>query len=98
MRALLLAAVLGTRLQPLTSYLPKCLVPIHGRPLLDYWLESLLDHGFCFRGLPGGANWQYSSYHWRITPGVVEVGRARLNIEYSKQKPNCLIKAKRGNS
>jgi mannose-1-phosphate guanylyltransferase len=44
-RALLLAAGLGTRLQPLTSYLPKCLVPIHGRPLLDYWLESLLDHG-----------------------------------------------------
>lgn len=45
MRALLLAAGLGTRLQPLTNYLPKCLVPIHGRPLLDYWLETLLDHG-----------------------------------------------------
>jgi mannose-1-phosphate guanylyltransferase len=44
-RALLLAAGLGTRLKPLTNYLPKCLVPIHGRPLLDYWLESLLDHG-----------------------------------------------------
>ena len=45
MRALLLAAGLGTRLRPLTNYLPKCLVPIHGRPLLDYWLETLLDHG-----------------------------------------------------
>ncbi|HAG70616.1 MAG TPA: mannose-1-phosphate guanylyltransferase [Gammaproteobacteria bacterium] len=45
MRALLLAAGLGSRLQPLTKYLPKCLVPIHGRPLLDYWLETLLDHG-----------------------------------------------------
>lgn len=45
MRALLLAAGLGTRLQPLTHYLPKCLIPIHGRPLLDYWLESLLEHG-----------------------------------------------------
>ena len=45
MRALLLAAGLGTRLQPLTNYMPKCLVPIHGRPLLDYWLENLLDHG-----------------------------------------------------
>ena len=40
MRALLLAAGLGTRLRPLTNYLPKCLVPIHGRPLLDYWLET----------------------------------------------------------
>ena len=45
MRALLLAAGLGTRLQPLTNYLPKCLAPVHGRPLLDYWLENLLNHG-----------------------------------------------------
>lgn len=45
MRALLLAAGLGTRLRPLTDTMPKCLVPIHGRPLLDYWLENLLDHG-----------------------------------------------------
>ena len=45
MRALLLAAGLGNRLRPLTNYLPKCLVPIHGRPLLDYWLESLVNGG-----------------------------------------------------
>lgn len=45
MRALLLAAGLGTRLQPLTNYLPKCLVPINGRPLLDYWIENLLEQG-----------------------------------------------------
>lgn len=45
MRALLLAAGVGTRLRPLTHILPKCLVPIRGRPLLDYWLETLLDHG-----------------------------------------------------
>ena len=43
MRALLLAAGLGTRLRPLTFQLPKCLVPIHGRPLLDYWLQSLFS-------------------------------------------------------
>ncbi|WP_050479695.1 nucleotidyltransferase family protein [Herbaspirillum rhizosphaerae] len=45
MRALLLAAGLGTRLRPLTNYLPKCMVPIHGRPLLDYWMEILVGHG-----------------------------------------------------
>jgi mannose-1-phosphate guanylyltransferase len=45
MRALLLAAGLGTRLQPLTNHMPKCLVPVNGRPLLDYWLENLLDNG-----------------------------------------------------
>lgn len=45
MRALLLAAGLGTRLRPLTKQVPKCLVPIHGKPLLGYWLDLLLGTG-----------------------------------------------------
>ncbi|WDZ94299.1 nucleotidyltransferase family protein [Herbaspirillum sp. WKF16] len=45
MRALLLSAGLGTRLKPLTDLLPKCLVPINGRPLLDFWLENLFSQG-----------------------------------------------------
>jgi mannose-1-phosphate guanylyltransferase len=39
MKALLLAAGFGSRLRPLTDTTPKCLLPIAGRPLLDYWLE-----------------------------------------------------------
>ncbi len=45
MRALLLAAGLGTRLRPLTNSVPKCLVEIDGRPLLDYWIELLCKGG-----------------------------------------------------
>jgi mannose-1-phosphate guanylyltransferase len=45
MRALLLAAGLGTRLRPLTDTIPKCLVPIKGRPLLGIWLERLTKAG-----------------------------------------------------
>jgi len=40
-RALLLSAGIGSRLRPITNSIPKCLVDIDGRPLLDYWLELL---------------------------------------------------------
>ena len=45
MRALLLAAGLGTRLRPITNSVPKCLVEINGKPLLDYWIELLSNGG-----------------------------------------------------
>jgi len=45
MRALLLAAGIGTRLRPLTNTTPKCLVTVHDRPLLDYWLDLVFDGG-----------------------------------------------------
>lgn len=39
MKAILLAAGYGSRLWPLTKNTPKCLIPIHGKPLLRYWIE-----------------------------------------------------------
>lgn len=45
MRAVLLAAGLGTRLKPVTDSIPKCLVPIRGRPLLGYWFDLLFAGG-----------------------------------------------------
>jgi mannose-1-phosphate guanylyltransferase len=45
MRALLLAGGYGTRLRPLTNKLPKCLVPIKGKPLLEVWLDRLVEAG-----------------------------------------------------
>lgn len=44
-KALLLAGGLGTRLRPLTDTMPKCLVPILDRPLLDYWVDRLAEAG-----------------------------------------------------
>jgi mannose-1-phosphate guanylyltransferase len=45
MRAFLLAGGRGERLRPFTDTMPKCLVPIRGRPLLGFWLDALARLG-----------------------------------------------------
>ena len=45
MKAFLLAAGKGTRLQPLTFNTPKCLVPICGKPLIEYWFDLFELYG-----------------------------------------------------
>jgi len=45
MQAIILAAGQGARLRPLTDHRPKCLVQVHGRPMLLHQLEALCDAG-----------------------------------------------------
>ncbi|MCC6476096.1 nucleotidyltransferase family protein [bacterium] len=45
MKALVLAAGVGSRLGEITQRTPKCMLPVAGRPLLDYWMESLTRVG-----------------------------------------------------
>ncbi|MGE5286762.1 MAG: nucleotidyltransferase family protein [Micromonosporaceae bacterium] len=40
MKAFLLAAGIGSRLRPITDSVPKCMVVIDNRPLLDIWLDA----------------------------------------------------------
>jgi mannose-1-phosphate guanylyltransferase len=44
-KAVLLAAGPGTRLGTLTQKTPKCLLPVDGKPILGWWLETLARLG-----------------------------------------------------
>lgn len=46
MKAMLFAAGKGTRLKPLTDTMPKALVPVCGKPLLEHVLGKLSSAGF----------------------------------------------------
>ena len=45
MKAMLLSAGLGSRLRPLTDDRPKCMVPVAGKPVLQWNLEFLRSEG-----------------------------------------------------
>ena len=46
MKAVLLVGGAGTRLRPLTYVVPKCLLPVGGKPLLERTMNYLSGHGF----------------------------------------------------
>ena len=46
MKAVILAAGKGTRMKDLTNELPKPMLPVQGKPILEHILEGLCGVGF----------------------------------------------------
>ena len=44
-KGMILAAGQGTRVRPLTKDLPKPMVPILGKPVMEYLIEHMARHG-----------------------------------------------------
>jgi mannose-1-phosphate guanylyltransferase len=104
LKAVLLAGGLGTRLRPVTDALPKCLVPIAGRPLLDYWFDALQDAGIrdvlinthhlpsqvrCFIEDKNSAGWHVQEAFEPTLLG--SAGTIRANSEWCTSADHCLV-------
>ena len=46
MKAMILAAAKGTRVRPITNVVPKPMIPLLGKPIMESILEHLRDAGF----------------------------------------------------
>ncbi|NMB70529.1 MAG: nucleotidyltransferase family protein [Bacteroidales bacterium] len=46
MKAMILAAGFGTRLKPITDSVPKALVPLAGKPMIEWIIDNLVSSGF----------------------------------------------------
>ena len=45
MKAVVMAGGFGTRIQPLTSSVPKPMIPVYNKPMMEYIIMSLRDAG-----------------------------------------------------
>jgi len=84
-KALILSAGLGTRLHPLTTLLPKPLIPICTMPLIDIIIERLKSAGFTHLGvnlhhLPGlirehlARRADFHTFHFSHEPEILGTG------------------------
>lgn len=91
-RAFVPGAGLGTRLRPLTNHLPKPLIPVHNRPLIEYAFAHLRDAGVRefivnTHHLPGeydrafpGRIWQGCPVIFRHEPVLLDTGGGLANV------------------
>ena len=68
MRAMVLAAGLGTRLRPITFDRPKPMVPVLNRPVMEHILRLLARHDF---------SETIANLHW-FPKLIEEIGRAHV--------------------
>jgi NDP-sugar pyrophosphorylase family protein len=80
MKAIILAGGLGTRLRPLTFAIPKPLIPVGERPILEVLIESLKAHGVTDIYLAVGYRAELIQLYFQ------DGQRFGINIHYSQEE------------
>jgi MurNAc alpha-1-phosphate uridylyltransferase len=79
MKAIILAAGRGERMRPLTDHTPKPLLPVHGKPLIEWHLEALARAGV--REIVVNTAWLEE----RIVAALGDGSRFGVSIRYSME-------------
>jgi dTDP-glucose pyrophosphorylase len=74
---IVLLAGFGTRLRPLTHFIPKVICPIHDKPLAFYVIEFLFNQGF---------DEVHVNTHYKAWLVKEELEKARLRFGYQRKK------------
>lgn len=93
MKAFVLGAGLGTRLRPLTEFLPKPLIPVYGKPLITFSFDHLIAAGIssfvvnthhcpeAYARLFTGNDYRGCPLELRHEPVLLETGGGIKNVE-----------------
>ncbi|NOX76309.1 MAG: nucleotidyltransferase family protein [Gammaproteobacteria bacterium] len=84
MKAMILAAGRGERMRPLTDHCPKPLLPVAGRPLIEWHVEALVAAGF--RDIVINHAWLGA----KIEAALGDGNRWGANIVYSPEPDGAL--------
>jgi len=91
----LLVGGAGTRLYPLTAYVPKCMIPIGGKLVIDHVIEYLKKHGLkdivllvskddcdVFKNYLGGGDRHAVSIRYSVAPRIGTAGALNAARKY----------------
>jgi MurNAc alpha-1-phosphate uridylyltransferase len=79
LRAIVLAAGRGERMRPLTDHTPKPLLPVHGKPMIEWHLEALARDGV--RDLVVNTAWLEDQFE----PALGNGSRFGVTLHYSPE-------------
>ncbi len=64
MDAIILAGGQGKRLRPLTDNMPKCMIPVNGKPMIQYHIDWLRTYGIKNIVVACGYKWEEIKKHY----------------------------------